>query len=182
MSETNQSKPTGSVDSEASRARKVAPVYVVREGEILLDAPIDEVWRHVVDYPSWTKYSVRELVAGKPGEEGEVIRLKKEEKGYSSPPFYARTVMIEPGRRIVWKTYREAADGDEGYFGFVDFRVSPEEGKTRFRSSGIYEFLVSYEQEIELDSFRERRHQISETVFATTRAKLKQLIEGGERG
>jgi hypothetical protein len=164
-----------------SESNQIAPVYVIRRGEILLEAPIDVVWPHIVDYPSWTSYSVRELVAGRPGEEGEVIRLKKEEKGYSSPPFYARTVKIEPGRRILWKTYREAADGDEGYFGFVDFQLSPENGKTRFVSNGIYEFLVAYQDESELDVFRERRHQISETVFATTRAKLKQRVEGGGR-
>jgi hypothetical protein len=156
---------------------KVAPVYVLVNGEIAFDAPIGRVWRHLIDYSSWQNYTTREHVCGEPGREGEVVLLKKEEATYSSPPYYARTVKIEPERRIMWKTYRGEASGDKGYFGFIDFTLSPDGERTLFRSNNIYEYLVPYEDEGELDEFRKKRYAISASVSSVTRAKLKKLIE-----
>jgi uncharacterized protein YndB with AHSA1/START domain len=153
--------------------RKIAPVYVILNNELTIDAPIEKVWRHMIDYSSWQNYSVREHVSGEPGQEGEVVLLKKEEKEYVSAPYFARTIKIDPGRRIVWKTYRDTPD----YFGIVDFRLYDSGGKTRFCTNNLYEFLVPYRHESELEAFRKERYALSEAVFAATHARLKALAE-----
>lgn len=156
---------------------KIAPVYVVVKGETIIDAPVKRVWRHLINYPSWQNYTTREHISGKPGEEGEVVLLKKEEATYSSPPYYARTVKIDPEQRIMWKTFRDKAPGDEGYFGFIDFTLHADGDRTIFRSNNIYEYLVAYTDERELEEFRNKRIEISASVSSVTRAKLKKLIE-----
>jgi hypothetical protein len=159
---------------------KVAPVYVVVTGETTFDTPIARVWRHLINYSSWQNYTTREHISGAPGREGEVVLLKKEEATYSSPPYYARTVKIDPDRRILWKTYRGEAAGDKGYFGFIDFTLTADGERTIFRSNNIYEYLVAYTDERTLDEFRNKRYEISASVSAITRAKLKKLIEEDE--
>jgi hypothetical protein len=162
---------------ETSDGRRIAPVYIVMSGEIMLDAPIDKVWPHLINYTSWQNYTVSERVAGVAGEEGEVVLLRKEEQGYVSPLFHARTIRIDPGRRIIWKTYRGKAGDDEGYFAFVDFILEEVGDKTRFRSTNTAEMLVAYRDESELTAFRKQREETAATVFASTRAKLKKLVE-----
>lgn len=155
--------------------RKTAPVYIVREGEILIDAPIRDVWPHVVNYPSWQNYSIVQHVSGPPGQEGEVILLKKEEGKTPTTPYYARTIKLDPERRVIWKTYRENVNS----FGIVEFKVDPVEGKTRFSHSILYEHLVAYEDESELDAFRNQQYEYFELLTATVFPRLKVLAEKG---
>lgn len=158
-------------------SQNISPVYVVVNGETLIDAPVKRVWRHLINYPAWQNYSQVQHISGKPGHEGEVVLLKKEEATYSSPPYYARTVKIDPERRIIWKTFRDKAPGDEGYFGFIDFTLHAQGERTLFRSSNIYEHMVPYTDERELEEFRRKRCEISAQVSSVTREKLKKLIE-----
>lgn len=153
--------------------RKTAPVYVVFEGEMMIDAPARYVWRHAINYPSWQNYSVNRHISGPRGQEGEVVLLQKNENVYVSQPYYARTIKVDPERRIIWKTYRDNSD----YFGIVEFRLQEVDGRTRFHNNALYEFFVPYEEEGELETFRKERLSISEAVFATVFPRLKELAE-----
>lgn len=156
---------------------KVAPVYLVRNGELMLDASIKEAWPHVVNYPAWQNYSIVQRESGEPGQEGEVVLLKKEEAGMTFPPYFARTIKLEPERRIIWKIYPQTKDAERDYFGFVEFRVYEANGKTRFCYSTLYEFLLRYRDKSELEAFRRQQDQNAETMYSTVFQKLKDLVE-----
>src|SRR5688572_4451745 len=130
---------------------KTTPVYLFWNGEMLLDAPVDKAWKHVLDYPSWQSYSSVEHVSGPPSQDGEVVRLRKDEKGFAFPPYYARTIKLDPPRRVVWKTYPESTGGQGDFFGIVEFQLHEAQGKTRFCYNTIYEFLVPHAEEAELE-------------------------------
>jgi hypothetical protein len=150
-----------------------APVYIFAEGEILLEAPLEDVWPHVLDYGAWQNFATIRHVSGEPHQEGEVMLLAKEEAGLVFKPYYARTIKLEPGRRVVWKTYREETGG----FGIIDFRVQEAQGGTRFSWNLLYEYVVAYQDESELEAFR-RQHGASIDKLATTVfPKLKKLVE-----
>jgi hypothetical protein len=153
---------------------KLMPVYLVWRGETLLDAPVEEAWPHVVDYPAWQSYSIVQHVSGKPGREGEVMLLKKEEEGFAFPPYLARTIKLEPQRRIIWKTFPEQGND---YFGIVEFDVREIDGKTRFNYSLLYEFMMPERTEAELEEFYKQQYAATEALFAAVIPKLKKLTE-----
>lgn len=157
--------------------RKMAPVYVVWEGELILDAPIDQAWRHVIDYPSWQSYSTVRHVSGELGQEGEVVLLQNEDKGLKFLPYYARTIKLDPGRRVIWKIYPQEGTQGVGFFGFCEFRTDEMQGKTRFGYSLIYEFQVPYRDESELDAFRRKEYENFEALFSTILPRLKKGVE-----
>ena len=154
-------------------AARIAPVYVVWNGEILIDAPIADVWRHALDYPSWQNYSTVRRISGEAGCEGEVMQLKKEEAGLNLPPYYARTIKLDPPRRVIWKTYRDSPD----YFGIVEFRFDVVGGSTRFCNNLLYEHLITYQNESEVEEFRKRRYEMVELSAASILPKLKRIAE-----
>jgi hypothetical protein len=166
---------------DAASGRKTAPVYMFWDSELVLNAPPQAIWPYLVNYPSWQSYSKVERIFGRAGEVGEVVKLIKEEKGFVFPAYYARTIKIEPGYRIVWKTFLEKGTTEIDRFGIVDFRLyeGKAEGETRFVDHLMYEFLVPYEKESELDEFRKRQDENFHNLFAATRPKLKKLVEGG---
>jgi hypothetical protein len=160
-----------------SDTRKTAPVYLVWSGELMIDAAPAEVWRHALNYASWQEYSTIRHLSGKPGEEGELVMLKKEESGLQFPPYYARTIKLDPGRRVIWKVYLEPQSYEMDFFGIVDFRVEPAQGQTRFAYECLYEFIVPYEDESELEAFRRQQRASFDAVFQVTFPKLKKLAE-----
>lgn len=155
--------------------RKIAPVYIVLEKETLIDAPVNVVWRHALNYPSWQNYSIVRHVSGEPGQEGEVVYLKKDELKSPTTAYYARTIRLEPERRVIWKTYRENVN----YFGIVDFRFYDVGGKTRFCNNSLYEHNVPYTDEREIEEFRKQSYVSMEELLASILPKLKALAESG---
>jgi hypothetical protein len=153
--------------------RKVAPVYIVLERETLIDAPVKVVWQHALNYPSWQNYSIVRHVSGEPGKEGEVVFLKKDELKSPTTAYYARTIKLEPERRVVWKTYRENVN----YFGIVDFRFYDLGSKTRFCNNSLYEHNVAYRDESELEEFRRQSYASMDELLSTILPKLKALAE-----
>jgi len=162
--------------SEGAATLPVAPVYLVFSGDFLLDGPLKRVYQHVLNYPSWQNYTAVEHVSGERGEEGELVILKKEEEGFSFPPYYARTIKIEPERRLIWKVYptEQGIEGD--FFGIVDFKVRQEGEQTRFSYNAIYEFQVPFQSESDLDRFRSEQSSNFEALFSSVFPKLKQLV------
>jgi hypothetical protein len=166
--------------SNSEESRKTAPVYLFWDGEFLLDSTVEKAWPHVLDYPAWQNFPLVQHVSGRPGEEGEVVRLRKEEGGFSSPPYYARTIKLEPNHRVIWKVYLEPGQVDFDMSGFVEFTVAPgeERQKTRFGYHLLYEFLVPYKVDAELENFHRQTQESLAGVFASMWPKLKDLVAG----
>lgn len=160
-------------------APKTAPVYLIRSGELMLDRPLKEAWPLVIDYPSWQNYSKVEHVSGRPGEKGEVVVLHKEEEGFKFPPYCARTIKLEPERRVIWKTWPQGDEQNGDFFGIVDFTVQAVNDQTRFRVDMLYEFRVSYQDESELEEFRKQQDANFDALFSVVLPKLKKLAEKG---
>jgi hypothetical protein len=168
------------VNREASALnsdRKIAPVDLVWNGEMLFDAPLEVVWRYVIDYPSWQNYSSVTHISGKAGGEGEVVLLRKDEKGFEFPPYYARTIKLQPPRWVIWKTYPVNASAENSFAGVVEFKLDKVDGKTRYWFQSVYEFAVPYQDDRELDDFRKRQNDNMLTLYASINPKLKKLIE-----
>jgi hypothetical protein len=170
------------MDSQASResARKIAPVYLVWSGEFMIDAPLERVWAHALNYPSWQDYSMVRHLEGPVGGEGELVLLKKEESGFNFPPYYARTIKLDQNGTVIWKVFLEKGSQPNDFFGIVEFRVHRVQTGTRFWYNCIYEFEVPYHHESELDAFRKTQFESFDAVFAVTFPKLKALAEGSE--
>ncbi len=157
---------------------RIEPVYLVRSGDMMIEAPVKSTWVHVVNYPSWQHYPIVRHISGKPGQEGEVVLLKKEEKGFEFPPYYARTLKIDLERRLMWKTFPQNRQPID-FFGIVDFQLQPAADGTRFVYDVLYEFLVPYQDERELDAFRQAQYDNFEPLFGSVLPKLKRLAEQG---
>jgi hypothetical protein len=157
--------------------RQIEPVYVVLSGETLLNAPIETAWRHMINYPSWQHYSTVQHIAGIPGQEGEVVRLQKAEKGFAFPAYFARTIRLDAPRRVIWKTYLEKGTEEVDRFGIVEFRLVEAKGGTRFIYSLIYEFQVPFRHESELENFSKQQYANFAALLAVTHPKLKALVE-----
>lgn len=151
-------------------------VYLVWNGELLIDAPASVVWQHVLNYPQWQHFSITQRVAGRPNEEGEVVLLKKIEAGFDFPPYHARTIKLEPQRRIIWKTYPQHIE-DRSFFGIVEFVLTPQGDKTRFNYNLLYEFVRQGETESEAMAFKEAQRKSSQNVFDVIFPRLKRISE-----
>lgn len=160
----------------SSNAPRIEPVYLVWNGEMSFDAPRDLVWRHVIDYPSWQQYSRVERLAGRAGQEGELVMLVKEEKGFEFPPYYARTIKLEAPRRVIWKTYPERGQ-EVDFFGIVEYQLDEIPGGTRLRYDTLYEFLVPYRDERELEEYRKQQYDNFGALFALILPKLRKAVE-----
>jgi len=156
----------------ADGIHRIAPVYLVWHGEFTLDAPPEEVWRHVINYTSWQNYSTVRHVSGERGQEGEVVLLQKDDLR----PYYARTVKLDPGSRIVWKTFPQERTEENDFFGFVDFKVRDVQGRGCFCYDNLYEFRVRHREQTELDQFRQQLHEKAEVMFATILPKLQSVV------
>jgi hypothetical protein len=156
---------------------KITPFYLVRKGEMIIDSPVKATWPHVINYPSWQNFPTIKRISGEPGLEGEVVLLRKEEEGFSFPAYFARTIKLEPERRVIWKTYPEQQAPEVEFFGIVEFRLVPIETQTRFCFDFLYEFLVPHRGETELAMFQKRQQDNFTALFAATFPKLKSLVE-----
>ena len=145
----------------------------------MLEAPLHRAWPHVLNYPTWQNYSKVEHIRGPRGGAGELVILRKEEKGFSFPPYCARTILIEPERRLIWKTYSAEPGKEADFFGIVDFKLTAVGRVTRFECSVLYEFNVAYTEEAELGRFRDEQSRNFKGLFEAVFPKLRKLCEEG---
>lgn len=162
--------------SRADEACRIEPVYLFWNGEIMLDAPVRIAWPHVINYPSWQNYSSVQHISGPVEQEGEVVLLRKEEAGFEFPAYYARTLKLEPERRVVWKTYPQHAAPGNDFFGIVEFRLYEEQPKTRFCYNTLYEFQVPHRHVSELEVFRTQQYENFGRLFDAILPKLKKMV------
>jgi hypothetical protein len=162
--------------AEEAITMKVAAVDLVWNGEWTFDAPLHDVWRHVIDYPSWQNYSSVEHVSGQVGCEGEVVLLRKDEPGFEFPPYYARTIKLDPPHWVIWKTFPMRASPENQFSGIVEFRLNEASGRTRYWFQSIYEFSVPHTEEAELHKFRQRQNANMLRLYDSIYPKLQALI------
>jgi hypothetical protein len=102
------------------------------------------------------------------------VLLRKDEPGFEFPPYYARTIKIEPGTRVIWKTY--PADDSASFFGIVDFRLLSDENRTRFVWSVLYEFLVPSASPDELKRLEQDQYENFQNLFDSVLPKLVRQV------
>jgi hypothetical protein len=166
--------------------RTTTPVDIIFSGEFELDAPPAEAWPHVINYPTWQDFPIADHVSGERGGEGEVVRLKKETEAYTIGPYFARTLKLEPGSRVIWKVYIDPSEPVEGVgdaadvAGTVEFRVAETgDGKTRFTYNLIYEYLVPYSDPAQVAAYREQQYRDWSEAFMHNFENLKRLVATG---
>ena len=157
-----------------SKVNRESPVYLVWEGELILNSDVSQSWRHILNFPSWQNYSSVESVEGPVGKEGEVVILRKDEEGFTFPPYYAKTIYLKEQEKVIWKTY--PLDGDD-FIGFIDFRVESIGDKTRFRYHTIYEFIVECDRDSDLLEFKVEQYKNFGNLFDSILPKLVELVE-----
>jgi len=157
--------------------KAITPVFMILDNETILPASPEEVWPTLLDYPTWQNYSEVRRISGVIGEVDEVVALIKKEKGFVFPPYYARTLKIDPPRRIVWRTFIDKGADPIDRSGIVDFRLYPCAEGSRFCTHLYYEYLVPHDTEEELVAFRASQEVNFRTLQAATRPKLLALIE-----
>lgn len=162
--------------STVERGCEATPLYIVWNGEMMLDARPEDAWPHVINYPSWQNYSIVRHVSGEVGQEGEVMLLQKDEGGPSAP-YFARTIKLDPGRRIIWKTFCEKGSQEIEHFGIVEFKVDEAAGKTRFSYNLLYEFEMPPRSESELQAFRNEQYTGIQSLLAKVLPKLRDVVE-----
>jgi hypothetical protein len=154
-------------------------VDVVTSREFSLDAPVAEVWRQIINYPSWQGYTSVEHVSGPPGQEGEVVLLGKLEGELVWQPKYCRTLRLDPPHQVIWKVYppRDNSEWAHEFTATVDYRLSQlETNKTRVAVQVIKEFSVPYADAGELDEVRKQESELQASVEDTYIPKLAEAL------
>jgi hypothetical protein len=118
--------------------------------ETVVHCDIATAWEILVDYEAWNPTFVGAQVTrieGTPRSEGERVRIHKtysDPLGDAVPEFYAETVKIVPGRRIVWYCYAREGhtyqNQKDPFRNFVDF------GLTELPSGGVRFAIFYYAQ------------------------------------
>lgn len=161
----------------ARKGDDTSVVHIVYDADMVIAAPRAVVWPCAVAYPTWQNFAVARTVSGRPGAEGEVVALQKDEAVYRSTPYFARTLRIDPERRLIWKTYRENSD----YFGIIEFMLEDHPDGTLFRKHLIYEHYVESVDPAAVAAWRSERIALVEAMQANVTPKLKQLAEARAR-
>jgi hypothetical protein len=160
-----------------SASRKIGIVDVVQSREWQLNAPVGEVWRGVIDYPSWQGYPSVQHISGPVGQEGEIVRLEKPKGEFFWRPKYCRTVKLDPLRPVIWKVDSIEAPDDLKWSASVDYRLHmQEDGKTKLQCQVIKEFVVPYENERELDEVCKRENEQQGAYMDANFPRLEALL------
>lgn len=108
--------------------------------DVFVRSSLKPAWQALLNYEAWNPTFVGaqvEPVRGIRGSEDELVLISKKVPGHAAlPRFYAQTVKVIPGRRIVWyvhATDEQAYQGQKDAFrNFVDFGLTEESGGVRF--------------------------------------------------
>ena len=150
------------------------------EVETLIDRPVGEVWKQLLDLSSWVTTHVVEVIAGSHDAVGAVVRITP--KGLDDPnsPFpkphhhYGRLIKLVPERQHVMKAY-EAPGGSYGLriSAFEDYRLIPVGGKTKVTFDGY----IEYRGEAIAKDPNFITVEVSRQAMTTNLANLKRMME-----
>lgn len=145
--------------------------------EILVNCTKEKAWKAMLDYQAWNPTFIGAQVTpvcGKPGTEGEVVRIGKQlsdVNGDPLPEFFAETVKVVPERHIVW--YVHPKEGD-AFCNFVDFGLVEAGGEVKFQ-------VLYYEQNRLSGSVLLRQREQFEATLLAVAAAFKSYCETGAR-
>jgi len=166
------------VENNSKSMCVLTPVNFVICGELTIDAPVEAVWPRALEYTSWQHFTHVESISGKASEEGEVVLLRKVEKGLEEfPPYYAKTLKLVNKKQIVWKTFPKEGEDFSDFTGIIDFRFRPVNGNTNFSYSIYYEFRIQENDDKKVQEYERDMKANFEALIADTMPRLKHLVE-----
>ncbi|BBE35278.1 hypothetical protein [Sphingosinicella microcystinivorans] len=144
----------------------------VFQAESHIQTDMDTAWRKLLDYEAWNPTFAGATVTrveGEPQAEGESVRITKtyhDPKSPPFPPFYADTVKLIPGRRVVWYCYPERGEEyhaqADAFRNFVDFSLSEDGVGVRFNINYFAQFrLTGAALSQELGVFQNGLHELA---------------------
>jgi hypothetical protein len=154
-----------------------SPIYLLWTRQIILDATPERAWPYLIDFTAWQNYPIAEHISGSRGAEGEVVQLKKDETGFSFPPYFARTCILDPPHRVVWKTYPTEGPEAQSFMGIVDFSMQAVGDGARLSLQLFYEMNPA-EDVADVRAFREDYYRNTSEMFDAVLPRLQRLVRG----
>lgn len=101
--------------------------------ESTVNCRIQKAWELMLNYQTWNPGFLGATITrvlGEPNSEGEVVQIGLlDPTGRPLPPFYARTMKVEPCRRIAWYCHSKL---DDSFRTFLEFGLAALTSGTRF--------------------------------------------------
>ena len=117
--------------------------------------PTDVVWPHLLDQAAWMKdFKAVETIGGHPRQEGELKKVTPFSAEYE--PFFFRTLLVVPFRRLVHKAYTENRSGKYAFTG-IEVLSLDDLGR---------DSTVVFEAYLEFQSWTMTREQLADYVSA----------------
>lgn len=158
-----------------SNPEQISLAYLVRKFEMMIDAPRKAVWPYLLDFTSFNQtFEKVELLSGEENCVGAVSLLTKLQGKWFMPPYLVKVIRVIPEEQIVWKMFPREG---EGFFGFVDFRIEDNEGKTKFIDQLYFEYKVPRMADAKVAEYEERLQKDYEALEKEIFRKLKSLAE-----
>lgn len=154
-----------------------SPIYLLWTRQIILDAPPAHAWPFLIDFTAWQNYPIAEHVSGPRGGEGEVVLLKKDETGFSFPPYFARTCILDAPHRVVWKTYPNEGPEPQSFVGIVDFSMQAIGEGAKLSLQLFYEMNPTPEV-ADVQAFRADYYRSTSEMFDAVLPRLQRLVRG----
>ena len=151
--------------------------HYVDHYEVLIDAPSEDVWPHLLDMGSWMHGFDMLHESGPTGSEGQVLRI------YEGQDFFLEIVKIIPGRVLVGVNLPSNMEGEESV-GISMMTLTDVDGKTLVSNfmSRRYDWA-----EDAPNPLKERRgsgafRELNRSLWEDSLARLKALAEHSRSG
>lgn len=159
-----------------SHIEQISLAYLTRKFKLMIDAPPEAVWPHMLDFEKFNQTFERvEVLSGERNCVGTVSRLIKEEGEWYMPPYLVKIIELVPNEKIVWKMFPDQGDS---FFGFVEFSLTEVEGKTEFYNGVYFEYLLPKMADDAIAEFEEKIQHDYAILEKKIFNKLKELSEG----
>jgi hypothetical protein len=158
------------------------------EVEIMIDRPVEQVWKQYIDQKSWVTSHGIETVSGKPGTLGAVMKASfKGAPGFAMPlphHHYVQFIKIVPEQQFLCKTYSEKGGsyGYESMKAFDDARVYAIGDRTRVTFDLFIEYKSAEIAKLTAaEKLDEWRMKVSQEGMLKNLENLKRIVEGQPR-
>ena len=132
--------------------------------EFSLNYPAEVIWPHIIDTQAWLKTFPIETVAGKRGEEGEVIRISVNSGNGAVDSYYSKTVKIVPKKLLIVKylPWRNQIASTDNLRGYDVYELREINGKTRVIFQTFQEYSSGKRSEEEFQSLMKSAGHLAE--------------------